>query len=218
MRHSVIAGALACLAAVSAAALLAQEEGKTGATVIRLSTDEVVAQFTFEKGPKLTVTSKPSPVRPGTYTVKSLSLFKKDDKGKVWELRSVAGGLDTLATLTIDKGQEKILLLGSKIAVRVTGQPGSGDSRLYIAFIGKSSERYIPGAFLDGRRTPAPVLSLKDKDGNAIGGGPITVNDSGLSSFNWRPPAGFKGPVTVDVKAQMGPFETVLARSSITVK
>jgi hypothetical protein len=218
MKRVIAAVSLACLAALSAATLPAQDEGKPGATVIRISTDEVVAQFTFEKGPKLTVTSKPSPVKPGTYTVKSLSLFKKDEKGKTWELRSVSGGLDTLATLTIDPGQEKILLLGSKIAIRVTGQPGSSDSRLYISFIGKSSERYIPGVYLDGRRSPAPVITIKDAEGKVLGGGPITVSDSGLSSFNWKPPAGFKGAVTVDVKVQMGPFETVLAQSPMTVK
>ena len=208
-----------CLAVVCGLAF-AQDEGKKGATVIRLSTDEVTARFLFETGQKLTVTSKPSPVKPGTYVVRSLSLLRKDEKGKVWELRSIAGGLDTLATLTIDPGQEKILLLGSKVAIRVTGEPapGAGVMRFYIAFIGKSSERYIPGAFLGGKRSPAPVIVIKDKDGNVIGSGPITVNDAGLSSFNWKIPAGFKGAVSVDVKAQMGPFETVLARNPITVK
>jgi hypothetical protein len=152
--------------------------------------------------------------------VRSLTLFKKDDKGKVWELRSLANGLETLATITIDQGQEKILLLGPKVAVRVTGEPAPGAAvmRFYIAFIGRSSERYIPGAFMEGRRPPAPVMVIRDKDGNVIGTGPITVNDSGLSSFNWKIPRGFKGAVSVEVKAQMGPFEPVLAQSPITVK
>ena len=51
-----------------------------------------------------------------------------------------------------------------------------------------------------------------------VGNGPITVNDSGLSSINWRIPTGFRGAVTVEVRAQMGPFEAVLAQSPITVR
>ncbi len=204
----------ACALLVAAVAFAAAKP-----TTIRLKSDDVTADVVWEKGGKITVTSKPSPIKPGQYFVKSISLFKKDEKGKVWEMRSTAGGLETLATITVDAEQDKVLMIGSKIAARVAGEPASGGTtKFYIRFIGSSSEMYIPGAFCDGKRPPAPTLSIKDKDGKTVGGGAITVNDAGLSSFSWKVPAGLKGAVTVEVSAQMGPFELVQPDKSITVK
>ena len=105
---------------LAAAVVLAQDEAPRGPATIRITGEGVVAQFTFDKGVKLSVTSKPVPVKPGEYRTKKLSLVRADDRKRPWELRCTR--LSEFEIITIDPGQEKVLMLGKTL----TKKKGSG--------------------------------------------------------------------------------------------
>ena len=70
---------------------------------ITLTTDDVKLQVTSKDGGKMLLTDKPQKIKPGTHFVKSLRMLKKDEKGRVWELRCTKQ-LSTLSTLTVAPG------------------------------------------------------------------------------------------------------------------
>ncbi|HUW58935.1 MAG TPA: hypothetical protein VMZ92_20020 [Planctomycetota bacterium] len=215
------ATALACgiaLAADSARTVLAasadpDDETTTGPSIIKIPVEGVVAQITFEKGGRINVTSKGTPLRPGTYWVKSISLFKKDDKGRTWELRCT-GTFGSLANITIAAGQEKVVLLGKTIALRVQAGPNEeGGISVRTGGAGQSGEYYHPGAFLNGKTVVLPTVVVKDAEGKPLASGRVAKASDGTIRFDCRLPPGYKGEYDVEVKAVMGPFEYKVAKT-----
>lgn len=187
-------------------------------TTIRIVGEDVVAHIEFEKGGRLALTSKPVSVRPDTYWTKSLSLVKKDDKARAWELRGT-DNFGGLANVTVDAEQDKILLLGKDLALVVDGKPaedpaGSGNMVIAVTVVvrGMNSEGYLPWAF-DGKGFTLPMAAVKDADGKVLASGRCVVRDGRYGWFAWRYPAGWKGPFDVEVQAFLGPFEAKMAKT-----
>jgi len=205
---------LALLATVSPLAVGASTKPAT----LKLATamGDVTLELQFEKGGKLNVTSKGTPVRAGTYWVKSLRLYKKDEKGRVWELRADKG-LGSMKNLTVAPGQEKVLLLGPIITMRLGARQGKGAAanvvNLRLVAFGVASEVYFPGAYLRGKRPPAPTFKITDEDGNTLHTGRFDVAGNACR-YEWRIPAGFKGRFDIEIKPTMGPFKWGVRKSS----
>ena len=200
---------IAALAVACPVAFAQDEEPRTGPSVIKLPVEGVVAQLTFEDGTKISVSSKPTPLKPGTYWLKAMSLFKKDDKGRTWELRST-GHFGSLANVTIDEGQEKVILLGKPTGLDAVGwfdKKAPGTVRIEVAGVGMSGERYFPGAFLEGRPFTPPTVTVKDPDGKVLATSPVAMQKENFGRFEWHYPFGFKGAYKIEVQAVMGPFE-----------
>jgi hypothetical protein len=180
-------------------------------TTIRIVGEDVVAQIEFERGVKMSLSSKPSPIKPDTYWTQSLSLFKKDDKGRAWELRG-NGVFGSLANVTVEAEQDKVLLLGKPVAVVVEAKPaedpaGTKVLAVSVAVRGLSSETFFPGAFADGRQMTMPNVTIKDEAGKTLASGRCEMREKRYAWFAWRYPAGFKAKYDVDVEVFMGPFE-----------
>ena len=73
---------LAVVAAIAAAGLVAFAGADARPATIRIVGENMTAHLSFEKGPRVAVTSKPLPVKPDAYWTNGISLFKQDDKGK----------------------------------------------------------------------------------------------------------------------------------------
>ena len=180
-------------------------------TTLRIVGEGVTAQIAFEKGVRMTLTSKPVPIRPDTYWTQSLSLFKKDEKGRTWELRD-NGVFGSLANVTVEAEQEKVLLLGKPVAVVVEAKPaedpaGTPVLAVSVAVRGLSSECFLPGAFADGKPMTMPNVVIKDEAGKTLASGRCEMREKRYGWFAWRYPAGFKAKYDVDVEVFMGPFE-----------
>jgi len=177
--------------------------------VVKLPKGDFALELTFEDGTKLNVTNKGTPLRAGTYTVKSLCLYKKDEKNRVWELHG-AGPLGTMDSVTVEAEQEKILDPGPPIAFRVGAyQPKDRPGAVVIEVMvhGKYGEGYYPGAFLGRNRPPAPAFRVLNDAGKTVLAGEITVGKGAGGSYVWNPPAGLTGKFKIEVKPFMGPFE-----------
>lgn len=189
--------------------------------ILKLKVDDLIAVFTFETGQKATVTSKGTSMAPGTYNVKAVSIFKKDDKGRVWELRTVDKGkqrdeekliakpkLGSLEVMALDEEQEKVIDPGPPLALKGAGRTSDKTHDVHISFTahGRYSEVYHPGAFLDGKKPPAPTYKILDENGKVLASGTFDVSREGAFTADWKQGA-WKGKYTVTVEAAFGPFE-----------
>lgn len=194
----------------------AQEGEGKGPSILKLPVEGVVAQIAFEKGVKVSVTSKGTPLKPGEYFVQSLSLFKTDDRKRSWELRST-GKFGSLANVTLSAGQEKILLLGKPIVLHVETSSVVKQGTSDVVFVtvsarGQSGEGYYPGGWLGGKQFTPPTVAIKDAGGKTLAGGPAVMTDDHHARFDWKFPKDFHGAFDVDVRAVMGPFEFTLTK------
>ena len=177
---------------------------------------DITCELKFENGMKLTVTTKGTPIRRGTYWVKSLRLFKKDDKGRTWELRSTKG-FGSMRNITVARGQEKVLLLGPTITMRLGARQGKGANanivNIRLVTYGVASEVYFPAAYLRGKRGPTPSFKITDEDGNTLHTGRFNVSGNSCR-YEWRIPGGFKGRFKIEIRPTMGPFKWGVRRAS----
>jgi len=209
MKRLIATVGLACLAAGVAFA--------AKPATVRLTTEGLIAEFVLEKGPKLVVTTKGTPLAAGTYTIKALSVFKKDDKGKVWEMRYVTGaGEKSGATLIVDEGQDKVVDPGPPVSFqgwcRQMDPPNQGSVRLGFGVHGRYGGLLVqPSAYLGGRAAPGPAFKLVTPEGKVIHQAAFVVSPStaGLS-YDWKPGA-FKGKYKIEIAASFGPFEWKLS-------
>lgn len=213
MKRLIAIVALACLAVGVAWLVPSMGEGAGKPATVRLTAEDLTAQFTLDKAGKLMVTSKGTPLPPGTYTIKSLSVFKKDDKGKVWELRYVTGTGDKAgATLIVDEEQDKIVDPGPPVSFQGwcrQGDPPKQDNvRLGFGAHGRYGGLMVqPMAYVGGRPAPGPAFKLVTPEGKVIHQAAFSVASStGALSYDWRPGA-FKGKYKIEIAATFGPFE-----------
>ncbi len=201
----------ASLALVSLAALAAMAFAAKPATV-RLTAEGLVAEFTLERAGKLVVTTKGTPLAAGTYTIKALSVFKKDDKGKVWEMRYATGaGEKSGATLIVDEGQDKVVDPGPPVSFqgwcRQMDPPKQDTVRLGFSCHGRYGGLLVqPMAFLGGRPAPGPAFKLVTPEGKVIHQAAFTVSSAGGLNYDWKPGA-FRGKYKIVIAATFGPFE-----------
>jgi len=187
---------------------------------VRLRQEGIALELTFENNRKLVVTSKGTPLDAGTYTVKTLRLIKKDDKGRAWELRYEKGDLSTLKSLMVEPEQDKVIDTGEPLNLDVWfwQRPDGKTVALKFKLMGKYSELYYPGAFLDGKRAPTPKFTIKDKSGKVLVAERLPMpGGDGNCLYEWTPPRGFTGEVQVDVEPVLGPFEWKYRRGTSTV-
>ena len=220
MKRLIAAVALACLAGAGLAWLVPSMSEGAGAkpASVKLKLENIVAEIAFERGPKLTLTSKPSPLAEGTYTVKTLSVFQKDDKGKVWELRAIPEQLGSLATITVDAEQEKIVDVGPPLSFHGWSRQGDPPKQdiVHLGFtaIGRMTVRYVPSVFLGGRRGPGPTLRLLTPEGKLIHQAAFSVAKDGQCTYEWKPGA-FRGKYKVAIDASFGAFEWAMANPDL---
>jgi len=178
--------------------------------------EDTALELKFENGMKVTVTTKGTRIPPGTYWVKSLRLFKKDEKGRVWEMRCT-GDFGSLKNITVAAEQEKVLLLGPTIALRLGARRGEGTEasivRVRLSAAGVASESYFPGAHLNGRRAPAPTFRITDEDGKALAAGRFEVSGN-TCTYDWYIPRGYKGRYNIEIEPTLGPFKWGVQRAS----
>ena len=199
---------------LAAAVVLAQDDAPRGPATIRITGEGVVAQFTFDKGVRLSVTSKPVSVKPGEYRAKKLSLVRTDDKKRTWELRCTR--LSEFESITIDPGQEKVLMLGKALTLLVEAGPNKdapGGLSVRAGIAGQGGDCYTPGAYLDGKTMTLPLVTVKDADGKTVGSGRLAPHADGTTRFDVRFPAGYKGTYDVDVEPVLGPFEVKVSKT-----
>ena len=193
-----------------------------GGATIKLQSEGISVELTLKDGGKMVLTSRPQPIRPGTYTVKSLVVYKQDDKKNVWKLIACEN-LGTMGTIIVDEGQEKIVDCGPPVVFGFYGkQMPNGTVHFGGSGTGRYGEVYYPCAFQGSAVTlppPGPPFELRDGDGKPLGGGRFVVaaKNGGLT-FDWTPPRGFKGKYTMVLKPALGPFEWKLVDNNFEVK
>lgn len=184
-------------------------------TTIRLSLDGIVAHIAFENGDKLALTSKPTPIRPGTYWTKSLQVFRKDDKGKTWELRGT-NDFGGYSSITVDPEQDKVLILGKMIRFELYGGPYSPKGYLVVSIkirtTGLSGEVLLPGAIPEGKAFTPPGITISSPDGKVLAQ-LVAQLDKDIWSVEWRVPPGYTGAYKADINAVTGPYEFTVTRS-----
>lgn len=186
----------------------APEESAT----IKLTDDDVKLEVTFKDGGKMLLTDKPQKIKPGTHLVKSLRLFKKDEKGRVWELRC-AKQLSTLGTITVAPRQSKIIDTGKKpIHFDYFIWPNTRSGTLHVLFRftarGGYGEVYYPGAFRGRKRPPMPAYRITDENGKILAEGRLEHNaESDVGLYSWPVPKGLTGNCKIEIKPTMGPFD-----------
>jgi hypothetical protein len=212
MKRLIAIVALACLVVGVAWLVPSMSEG-SGAkpATVRLTAEGLTAEFVLEKGPRLVVTTKGTPLAPGNYTIKALSVFKKDDKGKVWELRYAVPADAAGATLMVDEGQDKIVDPGPPVSFqgwcRQMDPPNQASVRLGFGCHGRYGGLLVqPMAYLGGRPAPGPAFKLVTSEGKVIHQAAFSVASTGSLSYDWKPGA-FKGKYKVEIAATFGPFE-----------
>ena len=203
MKRLIATVALACLTA--GVALAAKP------ATVRLTAEGLIAEFVLEKAPKLVVTTKGTPLAPGNYTIKALSVFKKDDKGKVWELRYAVPADAAGATLIVDEGQDKIVDPGPPVSFqgwcRQMDPPNQASVRLGFGCHGRYGGLLVqPMAFLGGRLAPGPAFKLVTPEGKVIHQAAFAVASTGGLPYDWKPGV-FKGKYKIEIAATFGPFE-----------
>ena len=180
---------------------------------VKLRQEGIALELTFDRGAKIVLTSKPTTLDAGTYTVKAARLLKPDAQKRTWELR-VDGDFSTLQTLTVEGEQEKIVDAGEPILydcfVWVTGKTSGAvkDVLLRVTAYGKYSEIYYPGAYLGGRRPPPPAWKVTAEDGRVFGQGQFgSPGPGGRVEVVFKAPKGYTGKVKIELAPTMGPFE-----------
>jgi hypothetical protein len=212
-----------CALAVPALAVLAVSSvwsGTVKPATVKLTKGDVTLQVTFEDGGKLLVTSKGSSIKPGTYWVKSISLFKKDKEGRTWEMRG-AGSLGNMQNITVDEGQERILDIGPPIAFY--GAPFRDKNKPEILGIrynvnGKHGEGYFPGAFLEGGQPPQPAFRVISASGKTLLSDRFPTTRNNQLGYAWTIPREFSGKIRLEIKPVMGPFEWVTNEGEFEIK
>ena len=204
LTHMALAAALLLLFAHAAPAA-----SKAPAT-LKLTRDDLTAHITFENKQKLKVTSRGTRLKAGTYWVKSVRVFKKDEKKRIWGLHGMEA-LGTMKTITVAAGQEKILDCGPPINFHLWARQGKDAERhlvkMTLSAVGRYGEIYWPGAFLGRKKPPAPTFRIVDEDDKLLHSGKFKVAASGRCSYSWRFPPGFKGKFKIELKPTLGPFK-----------
>jgi hypothetical protein len=193
-----------------------------GGTTIQLGSEGIAAEITLKDGSRITLTAKPQSIRPGTYQVKLLVISKQDEKKNVWRLYA-SESLNTMETIMVEEGQQKIVDCGPPVVFSFYGKQmpnktvhfgGSGT--------GKYSEVYYPCAFAGGQPVippPGPTFELRDEAGKPIGAGRFTVAaKSGGLVADWTYPKDFKGKYTMVLKPALGPFEWKLVDNNFKIE
>jgi hypothetical protein len=178
---------------------------------IRIIDEKVVVQVGLEDGPKLTLTSKPTPIAPGTYFVESFRVFKRDDRGRVWEIRS-SDNLGGMKSITVAAGQQKVVDPGPPLMLHMWARQGDPPNDRQVAISvtahGKYDAVYYPGAFRGRRKPPVPAFRILTEDDKVIHQDRFSVSsDTGACRYTWKVPPGFKGKYKVDIRCGFGPFE-----------
>ena len=176
---------------------------------LKLIRDDLTVRITLENNLKLKVTSKGTPLKAGTYWVKSVRVYKKDEKNKTWGLHGMEA-LGTIKTITVAAGQEKILDCGPPINFHVYARQGKGAEshivKMTLTAVGRYGELYWPGAFLGRKKPPAPAFKILDEDDQILHSGRFNVAPNGRCSYTWRR-GGFKGKFKIQLKPTLGPFK-----------
>jgi len=207
MKRTVFVILLSLLA--SSAARAAPKEDAT----VKLNRENVAMRITFDNDKSITVTDKGTKLAPGMYMVKSVVLVMKDSRGRTCQLRG-AGKLGGMTSLTVADGQEKVLDTGPPVMLHLRAWAGKDDRgqrlRIYFHVEGEYGECYYPGAWVRGKQPPRPAFRVKNASGKVVGTGQLTPKN-GACSTDWYLPGGargtFKGKLTVEVRAKMGPFK-----------
>ena len=219
MRSAVWAAVLITLVGVPAPTTTTAAS-KEPATV-RLSRDDLTLLIVFENGQKLKLTSKGTKLAPGTHSVKSFRFLKKDEKNRVWELRSVSN-LGGLTTITVAAGQEKLLDAGPPVGFLFWSRQGDGDQSNTVTTevnaVGNYNEAYFPGAYCGGRKPPPPYFRAVSLDGRVLFAAQLGDRADDRCRTVWRVPAGFKGQYKVEFRPVMGPFKWVAADKVFEIK
>ena len=187
----------------------ASAASKKPATV-RLVDETVTLRVKLENKKTLKITTKGTPLRPGTYFVESIRVYKKDEKGRVWELRSVEA-LGGMKSITVAAGQDKIIDPGPPLSVHMWARQGDGAQSHTVAIdlsvVGKYNERYWPGAWRGRKRPPPPGLKIVLEDGKVLHRARFPVAANGRCRYTWRIPGGFKGKYRVEAVPTFGPYK-----------
>ena len=188
---------------------------------LKLTAKNVVLEMTLNSGRKLRVTTKGTKIPAGTHFVKSLRLLKKDKKNRLWEMRS-AGTLQTLKTITVAAGQEKILDTGGRISFKYFIWPNKRSGKLQVLFRitcqGGYGEVYYPGAYLKGKRPQMPAYRITSDTGKVLASGRLALMPSGLGKYSWPVPKGLTGKCKIEIKPTMGPFDWGSSSSTFSPK
>jgi len=214
MKRTLAIAAAALLVAVAATCLAPRGSDAAGKpATLRLLQEGLALELTLDNRTKVTVTTKPTPIAPGQYTVKSARLMKQDDKKRTWELR-VDGTFSTLETLAVEAEQDKVIDVGEPILLDCfvwdTGKRSGNtkDVLLRVTAYGKYSEIYFPGAYLAGKKPPAPAWKFLSADGKVLGQGQFgSSTGDGRVQATVKVPKDYKGLTKVELTPIMGPFE-----------
>lgn len=177
---------------------------------VKMKRADIVAEITLDNGRKLTISGTPTPVTPGTYTVKALSIYKKDEKGKVWELRGLSdlGGLNMFA---VDPGQDKVIDAGPPASFQGWARPDPGDKttvRMRFSLKGRSNEGYYPSAYVNGVAAPPAAFRLVSSDEKVLLEDKFTISKTGDFEYVWHT-KGWRGKYKIEIKPNLGPFDYV---------
>ena len=190
---------------------------------IKLTAEDAKLEVTFKDGKRMLLTDKPQKINPGTHFVKSLRMLKKDEKGRVWELRCTKQ-LSTLGTITVAPGQLKIIDTGKKpihFAYFIWPNTRSGGLQVLLRFTARGGygEVYYPGAFTGRRRPPMPSYRVTDENGKLLASGRLTHNSNAdTASYSWPVPGGLTDNCKVEINPVMGPFEWSPASKTFSPK
>lgn len=206
MKRSALLTTVCLLATVTAAAGASKKPATLKLAPVM---EGITLEVKFENRLKLNVTTKGTRIAPGTYWVKSLRLFKKDKKGRIWEMRCTER-FGSYKTITASAGQEKVLLLGPMFALRLFARQGKGANanivNVRLSAAGVASESYYCGGYLNGKRAPAPLFKITTEEGKTLAAGRLKASGD-FCTYTWHPPRGFKGSYRIEIKPTMGPFE-----------
>jgi hypothetical protein len=117
--------------------------------------------------------------------------------------------------LMVEAEQDKVIDPGPPISFqgwcRQMDPPDQETVTLGFTAHGRYGEVYWPGAFLGGKRPPAPMFKLTAEDGKVLFTAPFNVEKSGQCKYAWRIPKGWKGKYRIEISASFGPFEYKLS-------
>ena len=215
MKRALLAAAVTALIVLAGACLLVRGSNAAGKpATLRLLQEGLILELTLDNNrTKVTVTSRPTPIAPGQYTVKAARLMKQDDKKRTWELR-VDSTFSTLETIAVEAEQDKVIDTGEPILLDCfvwdTGKRSGNtkDVLLRVTAYGKYSEIYFPGAYLAGRKPPAPAWKFLAADGKVLAQGQFGgSNGDGRVQAIVKVPKDYSGLTRVELTPVMGPFE-----------
>jgi hypothetical protein len=194
--------------------------GEGQPATVKVTKPDVTLEITFEDGRKLVVAPKGTPLKAGTYWVKSFSISRKDKDGRTWELRSTKI-LSNMQVIIVEEGQETILDLGPPILfVGWLGQEPNKPDILHIRCLalGRYAEGYFPGAFLLGKRPPLPTFRVLDAAGKTVLADRFSAAKDNEASYMWTIPRGLTGKLQLEIQPVMGPFEWTVKPAEFEIK